>query len=71
MRLWVIYYNPSDYPKKYVVRSFTVDPGVVAADLQPRAVCDSIQEARTKVPPNLCCIGRDADDEPQIVEVWL
>lgn len=71
MRIWVIYRSPVDYPKKHVVRGFMIRPGSVTADIAPLCVVDTLGQARARLPPGLCAIARDFEDEPHIVEVWL
>jgi hypothetical protein len=68
--MWVIYFDPTDYPEKWVVRRWDVGPGV--ARPQPQvAICDSLAAARGIVPFGLTRLDRAAADEPQIKEVWL
>lgn len=72
LMLYVIYRNPRDYPGKFVVREHAVthDTGIVIVD-PPLAVVGSLAAARNAVPAGLYNMGRMADDEPQIVEVWI
>jgi hypothetical protein len=76
--VWTIYYNPSDYPGKYVVRAHDVrrvtqDGGTTGVSVPRRVafICDSLAGARSKVPYGLICLGREDGDEPQIVESWI
>src|ERR1700740_1701763 len=62
LSMWVIYFDPSDYPEKWVVRRWDVGPGVVRA--RPKAdICDSLEAARAFVPPGLSRIPADERDE--------
>ena len=68
--MWVIYYDPLDYPGKWVVRRWLVEPGKVTGEPEP-FVCDSLSEARAAVPPGAYRLNRAESDEPQIKEIWL
>jgi hypothetical protein len=35
------------------------------------AVCKTLIEAQSKIPPGLCRFPRHPNDEPQIVETWF
>jgi hypothetical protein len=70
LSMWVIYFDPTDYPQKWVVRRWDVGHGIVRA--QPKAaICDSLRKARTFIPFGLVRLDRMEADEPQIKEVWL
>ena len=72
MTIWVIYDNPSDYPGKFVLRAQYVLPGnQVGVATEPTAVCDSLMEARSWLPPGLYGQGRHPEDDPTIVEAWF
>lgn len=66
LSLYVIYYDPLDYPGEYVVRRWEL--------LEPKEVLGrgkTLREVRQMLPPRLMNIGRQSADESQIVEVWL
>lgn len=65
--MFVIYENPRDFPDRYVVRRFV---GTVP-DALPLAVCETAEEARNALRPDLFNLGRTHADEPQILEVWI
>lgn len=65
MDQWIIFYNPSDYPGKYVTQKWHI---TVAEDA---VVTDTLDQARAGVPPNLYKLPRFDKDEPVVVEVWL
>lgn len=67
----VITFNPSDYLDKYVVRDQYAGSNRIAIANQPRAVVDTLEQARSAVPRGLVCFNRDAVDDPVIVESWL
>ena len=72
LEIFTIYYNPTDFPKKYVVRRFKVDcKGRPVPDAEPLSVCDTLHEARTAIPDDLYCMPRQEHDVPQIVENWI
>ena len=65
--LHVVYFNPSDYPGKYVLREFV--------GMTPMPACvvkDTLEEIHALLPknPNLFNLGPDAID-PVIIEVWI
>ncbi len=65
MEIFTIYYNPTDYPGKYVARRFNPGP-----DPEPLAV-GSLEEVRAAVPKGLVFMPRFPLDDPCIVETWL
>jgi hypothetical protein len=71
LSMWVIYWNPSDFPHRYVVRRWEVAAGSAVSDDEPVAVVETLGEARRSVPNGLVHLGRGRADERQIVEVWL
>lgn len=74
LSMFTIYRNPSDYPGKYVVREQRIGPGVVEHAKDPMFICDTLRAARTCLQvmhPGLACLGRNVEDDPVIVEVWV
>jgi hypothetical protein len=71
LHMWVIYWNPSDYPHRYVVRRWSVAAGSASGDDEPVAVVETLDEARRSVPLGLVHLGRSQADQRQIVEVWV
>jgi len=73
METFTIYFNPTDYPFKWVVRRFTIDKSNIdpIPDTEPLIVCDLFEDARSVIPNGLICFNRNENDEPQIVETWL
>lgn len=67
---FTIYDHPRDYPDKFVVRAFAIFPGEVLASGEC-ILCDTLEEAREKIPPGLICLPRAEGDDPVIVEVWI
>ena len=68
--MFVVYFNPKDFPNKYVVRRQVAGPGTVQIDAEPLIVCGSLQQARSAISADTR-LDRDPDDDPVIVEVWL
>lgn len=72
--LWVIYYDPLDYPGQVVLRCQYAVPSV-AGEVHPcrvpSYVGNSFVDARKAIPHDAVFIGREPGDEPQIVEVWV
>lgn len=68
--MYTVYFNPSDYPGKFVVRSLVVKAGGVV----PQDECivgNSLDEVRSFIPPELFRLPRDDNDESSIVEIWI
>jgi hypothetical protein len=70
---YAIYYNPKDYPGKYVVRRWAIQEGnpEPVPDKDPMAVVDGLSEARKAVPAGLVRIQPHPEDDPVIVESWI
>jgi hypothetical protein len=69
--MYVVYRRPRDYPEQYVVRIQRVSRGGVEPDREPFALGPPLADVRAALPPGLYNLGRQPDDEPQIVEVWV
>ncbi len=67
---WCIYYNPTDFPGKYVVRPWVITAKGPKADMRC-AVRDSLAAARECVPRGLFCMLPSENDDPVIVETWI
>lgn len=73
LSMYTIYFNPRDYPGRFVMREWFIVKGSrepMPAPL-PSAVCDTLEEARRALPPGVVWMGRNPEDESQIVEVWV
>lgn len=69
LEMWTVYYNPTDFPGKYVARLFK---GEKPTGLH--TISDTLEELRAKLlrhNPGLARLNRFPADEAQIVEVWL
>jgi hypothetical protein len=69
--MWEVYVNTSDFPGRFTARPqsmFAMKHGIA---LDFVLVSDSLDGIRKMLPPGLVKMGRDPDDEPQIVEVWI
>ncbi|HEX8836757.1 MAG TPA: hypothetical protein VF748_07465 [Candidatus Acidoferrum sp.] len=67
---WVIYFNPSDCPDKYVVRAhYLTSEGPTVSKYA--SVFDTLEEARAFVPPGCINLHRLENDDPVIVEAWI
>jgi len=70
MNIYTIYFNPSDYPGKYVMRYHTVQNGEIVSD-NDCVVSDSLEGARKSLPHGLYRCTKDMNDDPVIVEVYI
>ena len=71
LTLYVVYDHPADFPESYVVRGRNISDGV---DLHARDVicCAKVEPLREALRrKGLTCIGRQPEDDPVILEVWL
>jgi hypothetical protein len=86
LSMYVIYERPRDWPESFVVREWVQhrpevpkpEPGTLAIAIIPPAepgkivaVRDTLEHARAAVPAGTVNVGREPDDDPKIVEVWL
>lgn len=69
--MWTIYDHPSDYPNNFVARQIMVyrDGSQTTTQIM---ICPHLYILREEmVVRGLTCIGRQSQDDPVIVEVWL
>jgi hypothetical protein len=72
LQIFTIYRNPSDYPDRFVLRrSVVTADGRITNDPEPRAVVETLDEARRLLPFGLVHFHRAESDPLPIVEVWL
>lgn len=67
IEIFVVYFDTTDYPKKYVVRRFV---GLVP-DEDILIESDSLKEARTVIPIHCVKFSREVSDPAVIVESWI
>lgn len=67
--MYVIYKNPKDYPNKFVVRFWIVEPESIKPGLLICSV-DTIEDARLSMPNNVVRMPVFQNDDPVIEEVW-
>lgn len=70
LALYTIYRNPSDYPGLFVLRRTLVSAAVVP-DQEPMRICSTLSEVRAALPTGAYNLGREASDDPCIVETWI
>jgi hypothetical protein len=72
INLYVIYFNPMDYPGKFVLRVHQVrleeELFLVGRAAQ---ISDTLEGIRTFLPLHVTPIGRYEHDDPVILEVWI
>lgn len=61
-----IYYNPKDFPGKYVGRVYDVDGAK-----KIHSVAGTYKDLKDRIPPWMIRIGRSPNDDPCILETWL
>ena len=70
VRGYNIFHSPDDYPGKFVVRGWTAGANSVQMD-EECELCDSLEEARSKIPPGFVWLPPHATDVNSLVEVWV
>lgn len=71
--MYVVYWNPEDYPNKFVVRRFKINPLTAQGtpDIVPTVV-DHLKDARMTIPKGLRNIGQmPGDKDKRIFETWM
>jgi hypothetical protein len=76
MSMWTVYFNPSDFPGKYVARRFDIFrnktiSGEHSLPSIEHFVADSLQEIRERIPFGMVCLMRSEGDDANIVETWV
>jgi hypothetical protein len=72
LRMWTVYYNPSDYPGRYVARMHVVGKNKnESGPTDQMFTGDSLEEIRGLIPYGLVCLTRQEGDDSSIVETWL
>lgn len=73
--VFTIFKRPEDYPDAaYLVRRFNVTrigTGYVPVPGEILGTADTLDEARTLLPPWAVNMGREDGDHPVIVETWV
>ncbi len=70
LSIYTIFNNPLDYPNKVVVRQFKIKAGKIGVT-DNIVLCDSVEEARNKIPKNLSVLMRSPNDHTSVVESWI
>jgi hypothetical protein len=69
--MYAIYRHPADYPGEFIMRRWAgltctpIDQGA------PFARGRTLEEVQQALPPGLYNMGRQALDDPVVVEVWM
>lgn len=71
LSIFVVYFDPDDYPGKHVVRQWHVWPEHLQPHQDPLIVTDDLESARAALPGGLVIVPRTPGDEKQIVETWV
>lgn len=66
MECWAVFNRPLDFPQNVVARKFDND-----IPTEECYVCDSVDEAVSKLPPGLTFIPPMPGDHKSVVGVWL
>ena len=80
LAVYVVYFNPTDFPNKWVVRLHTISKEEGVQATEEYYVAHSIEEARdglaefaAELDMQIPCarLERSEQDDPVIVETWL
>jgi hypothetical protein len=71
LNVWVITKNPTDFPRKYVVRLHCIHDGKVHIAKKEHGIFDDLDDARESIPFGHVCLARHPNDDSVIVETWL
>jgi hypothetical protein len=72
--MYTIYWDTRDFPRRFVVRGFTIYPACTepVADNDPWWVGDSLDDARDSLPEDACArLARAPEDDLAIIETWF
>lgn len=70
MHIFVIYFNPSDYPGRYVLRQWIIDSNQIIPTTNVH-IEDTIKKVRKHLPKDVSIIVKNDMDDPCIVETWI
>jgi len=70
LEIWTVYDRPLDYPESFVARKSVVGASAVTMTHE-MFTADTLDELRALLPRGLYRVHRFAQDDPNIVEVWL
>jgi hypothetical protein len=71
LAVYTVYFNPTDFPGRYVVRRFLVHPNDPRPDPSPMHVGDTLDSARDAIPPGLIRFSAGDEDDMSIIESWM
>lgn len=72
MSVWTVYYDPNDFPGKYVVRRHDIFRGLEGSHpSSEHFVADTLEGIRAQIPFGLACMMRSEADDAKIVETWI
>lgn len=71
LHIYTLYWNPSDYPGKYVVRRTVIAHGESRVDSEPLCVSSLLHDIHHHLPPGLVYVPRSHSDDEVIVGIFL
>lgn len=69
--MWVVYDHPKDYPENFVARKFLIGHGEARASAEALVFVDLVPLRWVLQRAGLCCLARNPQDDPVIVESWI
>lgn len=71
MTHYVIYFNPADFPGRFVVREWFIDRDGELLALNLIGTGQTLVEARSLIPQGMINFRRSPDDIPCVLETWM
>jgi hypothetical protein len=71
LEMYVIYYRPKDHPTLYVLRKWIIGEEGKCSPDDEFALGETLDGIRSLVPEHCVNLGREANDDPVIVESWI
>jgi len=72
LSIWTLYDRPLDMPEHYVARRFEIRQGGEGGPTHDYIRDSDLESLRGEmVSRGLYCLGRQAGDDPKIIEIWL
>lgn len=71
IKIYVVYFNPSDFPGRYVRRIQCTEKGHILYSPTLFANEATLDALRDKIPMDCVRLDRHPEDDPVIVETWI
>lgn len=68
--IWTIYDHPTDYPEWFVAKPHIIRPKT-SGPMPMHLMATTLDTLRLMLPDGLTRLGRQLNDDPFIIEVWV